>query len=749
MKKLFAILLCIAMVLPMVACGSFAEPSAEELEAIDQFCYIMECLQEYEAGSTAFWVSYQRAGAASPDGNGFAQGNAALGVCYVRLKELEAVDKWAGKGYYSDEYDRKKTLKQFAIVEDVLVSRTKRAFDQDGNQSGYDEIDEWMYYADGTLRRAPMDDFPSGGEFWNFRSLASQIPASTGLMKFIGDPFYLYGTGGRIRKIEYKGTANGILRAVGRLTYDQDKLVSEKITDKDGCESTVTYTYDSNGRRTESVTVGYGNKYICAYVYNDKGQLVQETINPPYNESTITYTYDDNGHLASAVSVFLTETSNWTYTCDEAGRPVHIDIHRRNTIIEQTGEEIFTPSEPIIKIDFTYGNYYIYDPLSTHIATVPPQDGANPTDEEWDAIDEFVEIMRALQKYSKTYDPQVLEYFLHWKEFGSNPTFSNRNDVLKLCYERLQALEAVDKWAGKGYYSDEYNRKKTLKQFTVLEDVLVSRTKRTFDQDGNQQGDDIIYEWLYYADGSLRSAYRDSALSNHFGDFWNCRSFASQESLVPANAGLVGTIGSPFYVYGADGEVEKVEYKYSAEAPVEAVGIPTYEQDRIVSEKITYYERETTSHHAHDGNDIIRESTIDYTYDSNGRRTESVTVMEKNKGICTYVYNDNGQLVQETCKSYYEETPGVYVFFEDVTITYTYNDKGHLASAVCVFASIYGSSITSNCTFTCDEAGLPMHIEIHRGNMLNKNGETTLVYSDAVIKIDFTYGDHYIYTPAN
>lgn len=374
---------------------------------------------------------------------------------------------------------------------------------------------------------------------------------------------------------------------------------------------------------------------------------------------------------------------------------------------------------------------------------------AEPSAEELEAIDQFCYIMECLQEYKAG----STAFWVSYQRAGAASPDGNGsaqgNAALGVCYARLKALEAVDKWAGKGYYSDEYDRKKTLKQFTVLEDVLVSRTKRSFDQDGNQQGNDIIYEWLYYADGSLRSAYRDGALSNHFGEFWNCRSLASQESLVPANAGLVGTIGNPFYVYGADGKVEKVEYKYRADAPVEAVGIPTYEQDRIVSEKITYYDSLTTSHHAHDDNDIIRESTIDYTYDSNGRRTESVTVIEKNKHICTYVYNDNGQLVQETCKSYYEETPDVYVFFADVTITYTYDDKGHLASAVCVFASSNGSSITSNCTFTCDEAGLPMHIEIHHGNWLNKNGETTLVNPDAVIKIDFSYGDHYIYTPAN
>lgn len=127
MKKLFAILLCIAMMVSMVACGENSgnentgenetlragdtssagetlstpsgEPTAEEMEAIDQYRQIIRAIQQYEStGEITPYVfedfGYQKA---EP-----AVGSKALLRYYSTLLGLEEIDRWIGTEYAND-----------------------------------------------------------------------------------------------------------------------------------------------------------------------------------------------------------------------------------------------------------------------------------------------------------------------------------------------------------------------------------------------------------------------------------------------------------------------------------------------------------------------------------------------------------------------------------------------------------------------------------------------------------------------
>lgn len=409
MKKLFAILLCIVMMLAMVACGSnednnetpnttqnsdqnnnntgngettIVQPTAEEWEAIDKYRVIMKALNNYtEDGYIS--VEYSDLGIDSEEET--VSGMDALALCYDQLTKLEAMDKWVGTEYVSEDHDRQKTLANFIIVKDVLLKREVVEMDHLGNTTST-YFNEWTYNTDGTVHSAPWDGFESGTSLWR-RMLTSQVETNPGQVGISTPQFYVYNTNGQVEKIEYKSDEESTVEAVRNFTYDGNRVVSEKILYADGREETVEYTYDSDAMLIQMEhTTGnprHRYKHVYTYEYNNQGKVVKETVSEEkedynnegtyeaYATTVLAYTYDSNGHLASAVTTnrygsgndFEVRTDNWTYTCSETGRLLNIDISCGNVVWESTGQDTgMNSSVADVKLAFHYGDYYIYNP---------------------------------------------------------------------------------------------------------------------------------------------------------------------------------------------------------------------------------------------------------------------------------------------------------------------------------------------------------------------------------------------------
>lgn len=415
MKKLFALILCIATLLSMAACGadredrderddrenpkttessknndpdnletekvSYEEPTAEDWEAIDKYRVIMRALKEYtETGY--IYIEYADLGINNEEET--ASGMDALTLCYEQLETLDAVDKWVGSEYINQEDSRQNYLNRFTVVEDVLLKRECVTKDHLGNESYFD-TKQWQYNPDGTVHRVPFESGMGSPALWIGRMLTSQIETNPGQVLTYIDPVLVYDENGQVEEIQYK-TDEGVIEAARFFTYAENRVTGEKILYADGREEAVAYSYDSNGLLAQMVyTTGnprHRFRSVYSYSYNDQGQMVQETISQekedydnegtyaPYATTVLEYTYDAKGLPVRAVNTdtknswdtFEVKTDSWNYTYDEEGRLLAVDISCGNWYWGETGEPTGeTNYYAGARHTYQYGNYYIYE----------------------------------------------------------------------------------------------------------------------------------------------------------------------------------------------------------------------------------------------------------------------------------------------------------------------------------------------------------------------------------------------------
>ena len=147
------------------------------------------------------------------------------------------------------------------------------------------------------------------------------------------------------------------------------------------------YRYDDQGRLTEVEYIEGDSeldmqKWIYRYAYDNRGLLSQKTLEKyrwDYNfqddfvldiTTVTTYTYDDAGVLTGGASKHMKQwktnpsemPSEFTYTCDEQGRPIAVAVSCGDRILSETGEVVWEAEYPACQVQIEYGNYYIYTP---------------------------------------------------------------------------------------------------------------------------------------------------------------------------------------------------------------------------------------------------------------------------------------------------------------------------------------------------------------------------------------------------
>lgn len=414
MKKIIAIVLSLIMALSMAACGrdeapveeapkhqetdffqgssmeepaeeEMAEPTEEEMEALRQYSLVMKELQEF-VDSGEVWVSYEKFG---EEGNtDTAIGQKGLDLLYNKLTELEAVDKWVGTQWTQEDinWDRQAVLDSFMVIEDVALRENKTYVDFIGNET--DDVWEiqWNYDTNGAVSGSSAYGFGMGeDDFWYYDTFTVQ-PFS-GVVNVSGKPHYTYDANGMLEKVEYGYSAEEV-DAVKTFTYEGGKIVGEHVMHADGEEINADYRYDGQGRLAEAEYIEGDSeldmqKWVYRYEYDNRGLLSQKTLEKyrwDYNfqddfvlDITIvtTYTYDDAGVLTSGMSKHMQAWSfgkpsemptEFTYTCDEQGRPVAVSVSCGDRILSETGEVVWEAEYPACQVQIEYGDYYIYTP---------------------------------------------------------------------------------------------------------------------------------------------------------------------------------------------------------------------------------------------------------------------------------------------------------------------------------------------------------------------------------------------------
>jgi len=425
MKKLFAILLCIAMMLSMVACGGnqdnsetpnndqgnagvsnekpTGEPTEEEQRAIGNYVAALEALDKFaETGSWAnLSFNCQDFGVAYEGDNYIIEGAAAAEKYYELISNLGAMDKWVGTEYAVGEtvnWDRQSVLDSFVIYENVKLSENYSYYDPAGNtESG--EI-AWYYNTDGKLEQVRWDS--TIGEKFHLYSFVFD-PIETDPLRLMmaeydhrAEP--VFGADGKVTEVKIIG--GGETMFLAKLTYGSNgKVSAAAVTDADGRKGTLTYTYNDQKQLVEVSFSGDGltgnvyyweengtrgvygsDSFTYTYTYNADGTVATKTYTgysqwytDPVFFAATEYSYDAAGNLSGAAckSNFNTQSSSSndlpflftdTYTFTCDDQGRPVFATITSTDIVRSDSFTQPTKTPKIEVECIYGDLYVYTP---------------------------------------------------------------------------------------------------------------------------------------------------------------------------------------------------------------------------------------------------------------------------------------------------------------------------------------------------------------------------------------------------
>lgn len=340
---------------------------------------------------------------------------------------------------------------------------------------------------------------------------------------------------------------------------------------------------------------------------------------------------------------------------------------------------------------------YVTEPPTTTeppATTVPaPTQPPKPTAEEITQISEYYRTVSALEKNSYT------------------------SEELEEYYHKLLQLTVVDEWAGSEYLNQAYSsvdpsvwdRQAVLNRFTVLENIKLTMTVTTVDHLGNIKSS-VAAQWVYDVNG---------------------RAIQGGE---PARDCEVGRIemGSPHYGYEYDDGgrlIRKIYYNSGTYTDIYAITELGYDDAGNVVQATVKTNTETT--------------VCQYIYNDAGQLVEcGYRENERFRNACYFTYDDAGHLIREEKRKYDNRvySDGSEYLTDQYIVDYTCDAEGRKIAGE--YRYIWHGNETGSrrqVAYVYDELGREIQYIIHYGEgaeYVSKTYETT-------------YGDFYIYTPAN
>jgi YD repeat-containing protein len=339
-----------------------------------------------------------------------------------------------------------------------------------------------------------------------------------------------------------------------------------------------------------------------------------------------------------------------------------------------------------------------------------------PTAQEQEDLEVYIEIYNHLCKGETLYVPT--------KPGGTTFMNSSGQEALRYCYENLQRLDSVKKWAGTQYVErydiDIWDPQALLANFTVLEDAVWKISETRLDNLGNVSQPSTVRSYGYDAAGRVIKDYR---------------SYDMKEVTHLAT-------GTWYYTFDDAGRVAR---KTLGKDTVSAIVTCTYDANgRLIAE----HKKTNTE-----------ETDYRYTYDDLGRlsRIEWGEIYSEREAI-DYIYDEAGRLISEVHTDY-----GLLYGYDDWEIdnkqimNYVYDETGKLVSGSYVVENWqrfprprYGS--TDQYTYTYDDQGRLSRVTIIPGDSVilsGNEGSGTVDSAAAYAEItrEYIYG-FYVYTPA-
>jgi hypothetical protein len=295
---------------------------------------------------------------------------------YQQLKALDltVIDKWRNTEFEPAEYryhkinwDYEAVFNAITVVENVMLNQKTYYTDFIGNVTEDYYFPSWSYNEDGLVVGA-------SNETWAYEIFPSNPAGLSGKRE------YTMNDAGQITEIRF--SSNGIANHLVTLTYDENgNKIKETVTDTDGDSFDILYTYDEANRLTRiDCDTHYPSTY--EYIYSPDGKLAESKYSQKcgclYTETTV-YSYDESGNLISGIvtndtwsndffvseqHVERTRQSQYTFTCDEEGNIVQIDIVKGDEYYVAgwfAGDVSSAASHALITINIAYGNYYSFD----------------------------------------------------------------------------------------------------------------------------------------------------------------------------------------------------------------------------------------------------------------------------------------------------------------------------------------------------------------------------------------------------
>lgn len=340
------------------------------------------------------------------------------------------------------------------------------------------------------------------------------------------------------------------------------------------------------------------------------------------------------------------------------------------------------------------------------VETAAPDE--EPSDEEREMIYKFRGIVQELDYYTENghFEKGFVysckghqgchEYSLSWTTIATQW-------ALSYCYDQLQSMSAVDKWAGSQWAQDReltINRQEILAKFTVLEDKFIRTTYRYLDALGQYTDDG-------YPQGDLYLEYDEQGRI-----IKECSFYPSIYQSIARYADQSHAL----YTYNPDGTIATIDVGPDVLIPgcdAEARLTPVYDANGNIA-TLSYLD-------AQGG-----EGSSEFTYDEQGRLISVHSTIPQYDGrlketVWTYTYDASGNLIEEEIKE-----PNLM----PILYLYVYDADNRLIS-VTEQKPRNGDYST---TFTYDDAGRIIACDIEQRD-------------NAIQHHDYFYGDFYIYNP--
>ena len=386
MKKVLAMILALASVLSLCACGK-DDYYVEEEDNNDQSQVIQEDIQQPTEPPQAAEPAIQPPTAAEEEQilaymeavsqiSGYRTGELSQMNCYIGadyhyytetypdnsvleyffqvILDSDVVDKFAGTEYaanYDLEYwDRNEVLGWFGQISNVMLCTKRTDMDALGNTNNTYLYKVWGYDPMG-VKISPEAEARHLVEI-GLPVIDEDIMDAHDVRRDV------YDENGNLTAIEYYDLYDTEKTTNIRLipTFDD----AGRIASLDGMRSSgqsfkVYYTYDEKGNLTCLKAEGiYGNP-TTTYTYDDAGRIIGINEN---GEWIRTYTYDDNGNLSGSThkryyGSFLDQDIAVSYEYDNLGR-----------VIRTYCRDVEAGGQTQAIYDLVYGDYYYLQPAA-------------------------------------------------------------------------------------------------------------------------------------------------------------------------------------------------------------------------------------------------------------------------------------------------------------------------------------------------------------------------------------------------